>query len=236
MRLLFAEDDLALCRAEKTILESAGYSVDFVHNGEDALDYAQAAEYDGIILDWMMPAPDGVEVLRRLRAKGIATPCLLLTARDAVEDRVAGLDAGAVDYVTKPFAIEELLARIRVALKLHAPAEPSSASRQMEERGGVLRWGQLTLDEARHQVRYGGQEITLTGREFLMLKTLLENQDIVLSRDTLLNRVCGYDFVGETNIVDVYIRYLRSKIDDVFRVKVIQTVGGVGYVIKYEEG
>ena len=150
-------------------------------------------------------------------------------------DKVSGLDAGAVDYITKPFAIEELLARIRVALKLHAghwAAGQGNGSPDREE--GVFKWQDLVLDDRRHQVRYAGHEVNLTNREFLMLKTLLENRDIVLSRDTLLNKVCGYDYAGETNVVDVYIRYLRSKIDDVFGVKMIRTVRGVGYVIKSE--
>ena len=142
MRLLFVEDDRSLCRAEKTILEKAGYSVDFVHNGEDALDYALEGNYDGIILDWMIPAPDGVEVLRRLRERGDATPCLLLTARDAVEDRVAGLDAGADDYLPKPFASWELLARIRAMLR-----------RKTDYRPDLLRFGDLALDR---------QEMTLS--------------------------------------------------------------------------
>ena len=161
-------------------------------------------------------------------------PVILLTARDAVMDKVSGLDAGAVDYITKPFAIEELLARIRVALKFHAglPAGKNESAGGNEE--GVIRWKDLTLDDRRHEVRYAGHEINLTNREFLMLKTLLENRDIVLSRDTLLNKVCGYDYAGETNVVDVYIRYLRSKIDDVFDIKMIRTVRGVGYVIKSE--
>ena len=180
----------------------------------------------------MLPGLNGLEVLRRLQ-KEKTVPVILLTARDAVMDKVAGLDAGAVDYITKPFAIEELLARIRVALKLHAPSETHTSDPSLS-REGVYTWGLLTLDDQKHRVTYSDQEIFLTNREFLMLKTLLENKDIVLSRDTLLNRVCGYDFVGETNIVDVYIRYLRSKIDDVFHVKMIQTVRGVGYVIKSE--
>ena len=182
----------------------------------------------------MLPGLNGLEVLRRL-LKEKEVPVILLTARDAVMDKVSGLDAGAVDYITKPFAIEELLARIRVALKLHAvhPAEKTQRSSIGSEEG-VIRWQELTLDDRRHEVRYAGHEITLTNREFLMLKTLLENQNIVLSRDTLLNKVCGYDYAGETNVVDVYIRYLRSKIDDMFGVKMIRTVRGVGYVIKSE--
>ena len=153
---------------------------------------------------------------------------ILLTARDSVMDKVAGLDAGAVDYVTKPFAIEELLARIRVALKHHAGQTVSAAASSE----GTLSWGPLSLSIPRHQVLFDGHEITLTNREFHMLQILLENTDIVLSRDTLLEKVCGYEYVGETNVIDVYIRYLRSKIDDAFHVKMIQTVRGVGYVIK----
>ena len=161
---------------------------------------------------------------------------ILLTARDAVMDKVAGLDAGAVDYITKPFAIEELLARIRVALKLHPAMEGGAKAAQNTGQGeGIYTWGPLTLNDPKRQVHFGSHEITLTNREFLMLRTLLENQDIVLSRDTLLEKVCGYEYVGETNVIDVYIRYLRSKIDDVFSVKMIQTVRGVGYVIKSYE-
>ena len=233
VRILVVEDEEKLARFVELELQHEGYEVTKSGNGREALELALAGEFDLILLDIMLPGLNGLEVLRRL-LKEKQVPVILLTARDAVMDKVSGLDAGAVDYITKPFAIEELLARIRVALKLHASSGRPQAAE--EEQEGVLRWGRLTLDDARHQVRYNGQEISLTGREFLMLKTLLENQDIVLSRDTLLNRVCGYDFVGETNIVDVYIRYLRSKIDDVFGVKMIQTVRGVGYVIKSEEG
>ena len=229
--ILVVEDEEKLARFVELELQHEGYEVAKSGNGRDALELALRGNFDLILLDIMLPGLNGLEVLRRL-LKEKQVPVILLTARDAVMDKVSGLDAGAVDYITKPFAIEELLARIRVALKLHAAA--GSRAQAGEEREGVLRWGLLTLDEARHQVKYDGQEITLTGREFKMLQTLLENKDIVLSRDTLLNRVCGYDFVGETNMVDVYIRYLRSKIDDVFHVRMIQTVRGVGYVIKSE--
>ena len=167
-----------------------------------------------ILLDIMLPGLNGLEVLRRL-LKEKEVPVILLTARDAVMDKVSGLDAGAVDYITKPFAIEELLARIRVALKLHAGL--TAGKNEIVSGGndeGVIRWKDLTLDDRRHEVRYAGHEINL--------------------RDTLLNKVCGYDYAGETNVVDVYIRYLRSKIDDVFDIKMIRTVRGVGYVIKSE--
>ena len=237
-KILVVEDEEKLARFIELELIHEGYEVTKSGNGRDALDIAIAGDFDLILLDIMLPGLNGLEVLRRLQ-KEKAVPVILLTARDAVMDKVSGLDAGAVDYITKPFAIEELLARIRVALKLHpvkaaaAPGMPKEETGKAEQEG-LLIWKDLCLNEPAHTVTYAGHEIFLTNREFLMLKTLLENRDIVLSRDTLLNKVCGYDFVGETNIVDVYIRYLRSKIDDVFHVKMIHTVRGVGYVIKSE--
>ena len=227
--ILVVEDEEKLARFVELELLHEGYEVSKVFNGREAYELAIAQQFDLILLDVMLPGLNGLEVLRRISQEN-PTPVILLTARDAVMDKVAGLDAGAVDYITKPFAIEELLARIRVALKLHAVGMTKVQDKAKKE--GVLTWGQLTMDELRHRVDYAGHEITLTNREFLMLKTLLANQDIVLSRDTLLEKVCGYDYMGETNMVDVYIRYLRSKIDEVFGVKMIQTVRGVGYVIK----
>ena len=199
-----------------------------IDNGRDALDIASSRDFDLILLDIMLPKLNGLEVLRRLQQTK-ATPVILLTARDAVMDKVAGLDAGAVDYITKPFAIEELLARIRVALKLRNKVVVENVDLNQE---GLLIWKELILSPKKHQVTYSGEEITLTNREFMMLQTLLENKDIVLSRDTLLERVCGFNYVGETNVVDVYIRHLRSKIDEVYDVHMIETVRGVGYVIK----
>lgn len=229
--ILVVEDDEGLARFIELELMHEGYKVVRSDNGRDALSIALSGNFDLILLDIMLPGLNGLEVMRRLQ-QDKPTPVILLTARDAVMDKVAGLDAGAVDYITKPFAIEELLARIRVALKLHGKM-PERKETPVEE--GMLTWGELALSEKKHQVRYAGEEIVLTNREFLMLKTLLENQDIVLSRDTLLERVCGYNYVGETNVVDVYVRYLRSKIDEVYGVKMIQTVRGVGYVIKSQE-
>lgn len=232
-RILIVEDEEKLARFVELELVHEGYLADKCGNGREALTRALEEEYDLILLDIMLPGLNGLEVLRRLQ-KEKDTPVILLTARDAVMDKVSGLDAGAVDYITKPFAIEELLARIRVALKLHTVVregirqEESAAGREE----GQLVWGPLVLSARRHEVRYGGHEITLTNREFTMLQTLLENQNIVLSRDTLLEKVCGYEYVGETNVIDVYIRYLRSKIDDVFSVKMIRTVRSVGYVIR----
>jgi DNA-binding response OmpR family regulator len=232
-RILIVEDEEKLARFVELELLHEGYEVDKVFNGREALKMAVETPYDLLLLDIMLPGLSGLEVLRRLQ-QDRPTPVILLTARDAVMDKVAGLDAGAVDYVTKPFAIEELLARIRVALKLHhVEAGAADVSSRVQE--GTYRWGNLVLDEKRHRVTWSGKEITLTNREFLMLRFLLENQDIVLSRDVLLEKVCGYDYLGETNLVDVYIRYLRSKIDEVYHVKMIQTVRGVGYVIKSSE-
>lgn len=227
--ILVVEDEEKLARFVELELCHEGYEVSKAANGRDALEMAVSGSFDLILLDIMLPGLNGLEVLRRLQ-QDKPTPVILLTARDAVMDKVAGLDAGAVDYITKPFAIEELLARIRVALKLHGNFALAAAPQKKEE--GMYCWGKLTLSEKRHQVVYDGHEIHLTNREFKMLKTLLENQDIVLSRDALLDKVCGFDYVGETNVVDVYIRFLRSKIDEVFGVRMIQTVRGVGYVIK----
>ncbi len=230
--ILVVEDEEKLARFVELELIHEGYEVSKSANGRDALQMAQAGDFDLILLDIMLPGLNGLEVLRRLQL-GRPTPVILLTARDAVMDKVAGLDAGAVDYITKPFAIEELLARVRVALKLHGKAERGQPAPQKEE---GYRWGKLFLSQKRHQVTYDGKEIALTNREFQMLKILLENQDIVLSRDVLMDKVCGFDYVGETNVVDVYIRFLRSKIDEVYGEKMIQTVRGVGYVIKSNDG
>ena len=238
--LLVVEDEEKLARFIELELKHDGYEVSKSGNGREALEMALENDYDLILLDIMLPELNGLEVMRRLsREKSV--PVILLTARDAVMDKVSGLDAGAVDYITKPFAIEELLARIRVALKLYgnraalaAAGASAEAAEETTKDEGVLTWEKLVLSIPRHEVKYDGHLIELTNREFLMLQTLLQNMDIVLSRDTLLEKVCGYDYVGETNVIDVYIRYLRSKIDDEYDVKMIQTVRGVGYVIKKE--
>ena len=226
--ILVVEDDEGLARFIELELQHEGYIVTRTDNGRDALEIATNREFALILLDIMLPKLNGLEVLRRLQQTN-PTPVILLTARDAVMDKVAGLDAGAVDYITKPFAIEELLARIRVALKIRNKVVVENVDVNQE---GILIWKDLILSPKKHQVTYAGEEITLTNREFMMLQTLLENKDIVLSRDTLLERVCGFNYVGETNVVDVYIRHLRSKIDEVYDVHMIETVRGVGYVIK----
>lgn len=233
--ILVVEDEEKLARFVELELMHEGYEVSKAGDGRVALEMATANTYDLILLDIMLPGLNGLEVLRRL-GQDNPTPVILLTARDAVMDKVAGLDAGAVDYITKPFAIEELLARIRVALKLHSKLNMVSENNQAEKtkEEGVFFWKNLVLDDRKRRVTVGNQEISLTNREFLMLETLLENMDIVLSRDTLLEKVCGYDYVGETNVVDVYVRFLRTKIDETFGFKMIQTVRGVGYVIKSE--
>ena len=182
------------------------------------------------MLDVMLPELNGFEVLRRLR-KNSDIPVIMLTARDEVMDKVAGLDGGADDYMTKPFAIEELLARIRLVLKKRGGVGMAGADGRDKNQ---LKVGKLCMDVHRYEVSYDGKQVVLTHREFELLKVLLENKNIVISRDTLLEKVCGYDYMGETNIIDVYVRYLRSKLDDVYQVKIIQTVRGVGYCIKDE--
>ena len=230
--ILIVEDEKKIARFLELELKHEGYDVLTAFDGRSGLDTAMEKDPDLLILDLMLPELSGIEVCRRLRHTS-DLPIIMLTAKDDVSDKVMGLDMGADDYVTKPFAIEELLARIRVALKLHPMMRDDSNNNTGDKnKEGILTWGSLVMDIPAHTVHYAGHEITLTNREFMMLRTLLENVDIVLSRDTLLEKVCGYEYMGETNMIDVYIRYLRSKIDDVFSVKMIQTVRGVGYVIK----
>ena len=195
-------------------------------DGRTGLSMAEEGNYDIILLDIMLPELNGLEVLRRLR-KTSDVPVILLTARDAVMDKVSGLDSGADDYVTKPFAIEELLARIRVALKKKAAAKPA-------EDESAITYGKLKVNVSAYSVTYDGTPIELSKREFDLLTILLQNRNIVLSRDTLLGKVCGYDYFGETNVIDVYVRHVRSKIDEPYGINLIQTVRGVGYVIKDE--
>ena len=207
----------------KVLLKHEGYEVGKALDGRTGLDMAMAEDFDLILLDIMLPQLNGLEVLRRLR-QSKQTPVIMLTARDAVMDKVAGLDTGADDYITKPFAIEELLARIRVALKKRGSGSVSSSD--------VLEIREVRLDRDRHEVTVKGNIVELTNREFELIRVLMENKNIVLDREKLLNEVCGYDYVGETNIIDVYVRYIRTKIDDKFGVKLITTVRGVGYSIK----
>ena len=224
MRILIAEDERDLNALRQKKLISEGYSVDACFDGEEALDYLGAAEYDAVILDIMMPRRDGFQVLRQMRAEGISAPVMFLTARDSIEDRVKGLDAGATDYMVKPFSLQELMARIRVMTR----EKYGSAS-------NVLTVGDLTMNTATHEVRRGGRRIDLSAKEYALLRYLMMNRDIVLSRDMIENHVWNYDYEGGTNIVDVYIRYLRRKIDDGEDVKLIRTIRGRGYVIREEE-
>lgn len=220
-KILIVEDEEKILRFLELELLHEGYEVGKSDNGRTGLDMALSGDYDLLVLDIMLPGLNGLEVLRRLR-KTSQMPVIMLTARDAVMDKVSGLDMGANDYITKPFAIEELLARIRVTLRSAiAPAH-----------GNALECALLHMNTDAHSVSYDGHDISLTAKEFSLLQALLENQDVVLSRDTLLDNIWGYGYIGETNVVDVYIRYLRQKIDDAYNVKLIHTIRGVGYMIK----
>ena len=221
-KILIIEDEEKIARFIELELTHEGYEIEKSYNGREGLEMAENCHFDLLLLDIMLPELNGLEVLRRIR-KTSEIPIIMLTARDAVTDKVSGLDMGADDYITKPFAIEELLARIRVALKRKKPTTRETAA---------LGTGKLILDKNAHSVIYDGKSIELTNREFLLLEILLENKSIVLSRDTLLEKVWGYDYMGETNVVDVYIYYLRNKLDAVSPEKIIETVRGVGYIIK----
>ncbi len=223
-KILVVEDEEKIARFIELELQHEGYETDKAADGRTGLEKAESGGYDLMLLDIMLPGLNGLEVLRRLR-KSSSMPVIMLTARDAVMDKVSGLDMGADDYITKPFAIEELLARIRVTLR--------KGGRQ-ENVSGVLSACGVEMHVAAHTVTCCGEEVALTTKEFALLQTLLENKNMVLSRETLLARVGSYDYIGETNVVDVYVRYLRQKLDDAFGIKLIQTVRGVGYVIKDE--
>lgn len=221
MRILIAEDQKDLNKIINKRLVAAGYSVDSCFDGEEALDYMDAAQYDCLILDIMMPKKDGLAVLNELRGRGNTTPVLFLTARDAIDDKVKGLDLGADDYLIKPFAFEELLARIRVLTRKKA----GNVSNTYEA-------ADLVLDAAAHTVKRGGKDISLSAKEFALLEYLLRNKGKVLSRTMIENSLWNFDYAGGTNAVDVYIRYLRKKIDDDFEPKLIHTVRGSGYILK----
>lgn len=223
-KILIVEDEIKIARFLELELGHEGYTVDQAHNGREGLNKALNNQYDLIVLDIMLPSVNGIEVLRKIRQNS-EIPIILLTAKDEVMDKVIGLDMGADDYITKPFAIEELLARIRTALK---------RKMQKPETTKALKIGSLKLDPDKHSVTFENELLELTKREFDLLRHLIENKNIVSTRDRLLEEVWGYDYVGDTNIVDVYIRYLRSKIDDKYNIKLIHTIRGVGYIIKDE--
>lgn len=224
-KILIVEDEMSIARFVELELIHEGYTVSKADNGRTGLEEAQSGKYSLVLLDIMLPELNGLEVLRRLR-KDSDVPVILLTAKDEITDKVSGLDMGANDYITKPFAIEELLARIRSVLR----QSEKNTNKSVEE--NVLEYMGLKLDRARHTVSFDGTPVELTNREFMLLNTLMENRSIVMTREALLEKVWGYEYMGETNVVDVYIRYLRSKIDDVFGIHLITTVRGCGYVIK----
>lgn len=223
MRILVVEDQPEMNALLVKQLKAAQYSVDSCLTGTDALDYLAGGEYDAVVLDIMLPGVDGLEVLRRRRAAGDKTPVLLLTARDGIEDRVRGLDSGADDYLVKPFAQQELLARLRVLIR-----------RRADQVSDVITVGDLQVDCIAHTAARGGQAIPLSAKEFAVLEYLARNAGVVLSRERISHGVWNYDYEGGSNVVDVYIRYLRKKIDEGREPKLIHTVRGVGYVLREE--
>ena len=221
MRILVVEDDADLNELIRRRLKKEGYGADGCFDGEEALNYLSSADYDLMITDIMMPRQDGLSLVRQLRQQGNSMPVIFLSARDSVEDRVTGLDVGADDYLIKPFAFEELLARIRVLTRKKA----GNVSNTYEA-------ADLVLDAAAHTVKRGGKDISLSAKEFALLEYLLRNKGKVLSRTMIENSLWNFDYAGGTNAVDVYIRYLRKKIDDDFEPKLIHTVRGSGYILK----
>ena len=219
-RILVVDDDPEIISLLKRGLSYEGYAVEAASNGAEALAKAREKEPDLVVLDVMMPEMDGVEVARRLRQAG-DVPILMLTARGTVADRVAGLDGGADDYLVKPFALDELLARVRALLRRRQPRERE-----------VLRFVDLTLDTASREVRRGNDAIQLTAQEFDLLELFLRHPRQVLKRDFIYDRVWGYDFEGESNVIEVYVRYLRAKLEAGGKPRLIQTVRGVGYVLR----
>lgn len=221
MKLLFAEDDRDLSRAVTALLKHAGYTVDTVFDGRDALDYAVGGDYDGMILDWMMPGLDGVQALEALRARGVATPCLMLTARDAVQDRVAGLDAGADDYLSKPFATSELLARVRAMLRRRADFAPD-----------VARFGDLELDKAGMELRCRGKNVKLSNKAFQLMELLMERPGSVHSVDAIMERIWGWDSESDTSVIWVHISQLRKRLGELGSGVEIKATRGVGYSLE----
>jgi len=223
--ILIIEDEKKLARFLELELAHEGYLVDIASDGEAGLSLLQNGKYDLALLDIMLPGIDGVEITKRVRETSFI-PIIMLTAKSEVTDKVEGLDAGADDYITKPFAIEEVFARMRVALKKNS---------QNTTPTDIIRLGKLTIDSKDRSVRYNDTPVELTKTEFELLKYLAQNRDTVLTREQMLNSVWGYNYFGETNVVDVYIRYLRAKIDDRFGDKLIHTARGVGYIAKAAE-
>ena len=223
MRILIVEDERQIAAFLERGLKEEGYAIDVVYNGNDAVDWATAVEYDGLVLDVMLPGRDGFSVCRELRSRGNKTPILMLTARDTVDDRVTGLDTGADDYLVKPFAFKELVARVRAITR-----------RQGDTRSVELQVGDLILNTLTHTAQRGEHRIELTTKEYNLLEFLMRNPKRVLSRTQIAEHVWNLDFLSESNLVDVYIRYLRRKIDDGSEQKLIKTVRGSGYLISDE--
>lgn len=221
MRILLAEDEKNLNRVIEKKLKSEGYSVDACYSGEDAWHCLEMAEYAAVILDIMMPGRDGYEVLELMRKRGIQTPVIFLTAKDTIEDKVKGLDLGANDYLVKPFSFRELMARLRVMTRISS----GNQTNRYEA-------GDLVMDTGAHKVTREGREIRLTAREYALLEVLLCNKNKVMTRDQIENSLWNFDYEGGTNVIDVYIRYLRKKIDEPFGEKLIHTVRGTGYVLR----
>ena len=223
-KILIVEDEASISRFVDLELRHEGYETECIDDGRQALDRIEQVGMDLVVLDIMLPGLNGLEVLRRIRKEGNLVPVIMLTARDSVMDKVSGLDMGANDYLTKPFAIEELLARIRALLRDMNTESTAGSS-------DTLVYEDIVIDTAKHTVTCNSVPVELTVKEFDLLKALVENRSVVLTRENLLESVWGYDYFGETNVVDVYIRYLRSKLEQVSDKKYIQTVRGVGYKV-----
>lgn len=223
MRILIAEDDRAISSAVKKRLQNENHIVDLCENGTDAYDFITMSDYDVVLMDIMLPGLDGLSVVRRAREAGVKTPILFLTARDTVADRVTGLDAGGDDYLVKPFALDELSARIRVL-----------ARRNTAQGSNRLQLADLVLDTAGRRVSRGGEDIALTAKEYALLEYMMRNAGTVLSRDQIEQKIFSFDYTGASNMVDVYIRYLRKKLDEGREQKLIHTVRGMGYVLREE--
>ncbi|MCC8438425.1 response regulator transcription factor [Brevibacillus sp. M2.1A] len=224
-RILIVEDEEKIARVIQLELEYEGYESEIAKTGLEALEQYNQGGWNLVLLDVLLPGLSGIEVLRRIRVKDSATPVILLTARNAVVDKVNGLDQGANDYITKPFEIEELLARIRSCLRLSQMTRKVEASSKVEV-------ADLSLDEKSREVTRGSSQIELTPREFDLLLYLMQNKNQVLNREQILTHVWGFDYFGDTNVVDVYIRYLRKKVDQGYETPLLHTVRGVGYMLK----
>ncbi len=229
-KILVIEDEVKIARFVQLELMHEGYDVEVANDGLKGFECILKKDADLVVLDVMLPGLNGLEVCKRTRESGIDIPIIMLTAKDDVMDKVSGLDKGADDYMTKPFAIEELLARIRVAIARHEKFVKGEGMHK--EQKEIIEYGKLKLNASMRIVTYDGDEIELTKKEFDLLEYLLKNINIAVSRDTILNEVWEYEFFGNTNVVDVYVRYIRQKIDDKYGVKIIRTVRGVGYIIR----